>query len=404
MSESEAVIDCDLLIDGVADQPRHDAAVRVVDGRIAEIGDQGELTAERHHEHHALLPGLIDAHLHLSGYRSMNPMDWAVEDTATATARAVADLRRLVGAGFTAVRDVGSATGLGLRTAVQEGEVPGPRVYTSGRSISQTAGHGDSHFLPYEWVQGNDSGIGTLADGEAECRKEARKRIRDGVDLLKIMTTGGVLSEKDAPDQSQFTDEEIRAFTQEAERVGIPVASHAQGASGIKSALRNGVDTIEHGFYLDQECLDLFVEHDATFVPTLAIMHRIVTRGADHGVPEYGLRKSREASEAHYEAIERAYEADIPIALGTDFIGPELVPHGENALEAELFVEEIGMDEMDAVKAATSVAARAIGDDDIGTVEQGTAADLVGLGANPLEDISALREIETTYRDGAPAL
>jgi imidazolonepropionase-like amidohydrolase len=400
---SETVIDCDVLIDGVSDEPRHDAAVRVVDGRIAEIGDRGELVGDTHHEHHALLPGLIDAHLHLAGYRSMNPMEWAIEDTATATARAVADLRETVAAGFTAVRDVGSATGLGLRTAVEEGEIPGPRVYTSGRTISQTAGHGDSHFLPYDWVQ-DGAGIGTLADGEAECRKEARKRIRDGVDLLKIMTTGGVLSEKDAPDQSQFTDEEIRAFTQEAERVGIPVASHAQGAPGIKAALRNGVDTIEHGFYLDQECLDLFVEHDATFVPTLSIMHRIVTEGADHGVPEYGLRKSREASEAHYEAVERAYEAGIPIALGTDFIGPELVPHGENALEAELFVEEVGMAEMDAVKAATSVAARAIGDGDIGTVETGTAADLVGLGSNPLEDVSALRDVETTYRDGEPAL
>jgi len=405
MSEPEAVIDCDVLVDGVADEPRYDAAVRVVDGRIAEIGDRGELTAESHHEHPVLLPGLIDAHLHLAGYRSMNPMEWATTDTATATARAVADLRKTVAAGFTAVRDVGSATGLGLRTAVEEGEVPGPRVYTSGRTISQTAGHGDTHFLPYEWVEGSEGGgIGTLADGEAECRKEARKRIREGVDLLKIMTTGGVLSEKDAPDQSQFTDDEIRVFTQEAERVGIPVASHAQGAPGIKSALRNGVDTIEHGFYLDQECLDLFVEHDATFVPTLSIMHRIVTQGADHGVPEYGLRKSREASEAHYDAVRQAYDADIPIALGTDFIGPELVPHGENALEAELFVEEVGMDEMDAVKAATSVAARAIGDDDIGTVEPGTAADLVGLGANPLEDIGALREVETTYRDGAPAL
>jgi imidazolonepropionase-like amidohydrolase len=214
------------------------------------------------------------------------------------------------------------------------------------------------------------------------------------------MTTGGVLSEKDAPDQSQFTDEEIRAFTEEAHRVGIPVASHAQGAPGIKSALRNGVDTIEHGFYIDEECLELFEETGAVFVPTLSIMHRLVTEGADHGVPEYGLEKARNARDAHWDATRRAYEAGIPIALGTDFIGPDLVPHGMNAMEAELFVEEIGMSEHEAILAGTATAAKTVAADDIGTLEEGNYADFVAFEDSPLEDISNLREPDTVYKGG----
>ena len=395
------VIDADQLVTGRDEPPISDARVVIEDGRVSEVGPQEDIEAPEdadHASHEYVVPGLIDAHLHLFGSRSMDPMQWVVESSELGTARATADLRDIVGAGFTAVRDVGSSTGLALRQAVSEGVIPGPRIYTSGGAISQTAGHGDAHYLPYEWVTDQDGT--TLADGGDECRKTARKRIREGVDLLKIMTTGGVLSEKDAPDQSQFTDAEVAACTEEAHRVGIPVASHAQGAPGIKTALRNGVDTIEHGFYLDEECIELFEETGATFVPTLAIMHRIVTVGDEHGVPEYGLEKARNAYEAHLESVARAHEAGIPIATGTDFLGPELVPHGENALELELLVEEVGMDEHEVLQSATRVAARTVPDDDLGTLEAGNHADLVALGADPLADISAVREIEQVYKGG----
>nr|WP_276303760.1 amidohydrolase family protein [Halomarina sp. PSR21] len=281
-------VDCGTLVDGIADEPRYDARVVIEDGRVAAVGprDEVEAVGERV-EHDVVIPGLVDAHVHLAGVRTMSPMDWAREDVATMTARATADLRRLLAAGFTSVRDVGSAAGLGLRTAVSEGVIPGPRIHTSGRAFSQTGGHGDSHFLPYEWSRSR-AGLSEIVDGPDECRKGARRRIRDGVDCIKIMATGGVLSEKDAPDQSQYTAAEIRAFAEEAHRVGIPVAAHAQGAPGIKNALRNGVDTVEHGFYVDDEAIDLLLETDATFVPTLSIVHRIVAEGADHGMPEWG--------------------------------------------------------------------------------------------------------------------
>ena len=398
------VIHCGTLVDGVREKPIADGRVLIEDGRVVEAGPAGEVDVPDDaepidHSQETVIPGLIDAHLHLFGRRSMDPFDWLKESSELGTARATADLRTLLQSGFTSVRDVGSETGLALRAAVDDGTIPGPRVFTSWRSVSQTGGHGDSHYLPYEWAV-SDAGGGGLADGADECRKEARKRIREGVDLIKIMTTGGVLSEKDAPDQSQFTDEEIQAFTEEAHRVGIPVASHAQGASGIKSALRNGVDTIEHGFYIDDECLELFEETGAIFVPTLSIMHRLVTEGSDHGVPEYGLEKAREARDAHWDATRRAYEAGIPIALGTDFLGPDLVPHGMNALEAELFVEEVGMNEHEAILAGTATAAKTVADDDIGTLESGNHADLVAFDACPLSDIGNLHEPSAVYKGG----
>ncbi|MFB6126614.1 MAG: amidohydrolase family protein [Halolamina sp.] len=400
----ETVVDCGTLVDGRS-EPLADARLLVDDGEVVAVGPQ-ESVADPDgatyvdHGDATVTPGLIDAHLHLFGSRSMDPFEWLRESSELGAARATADLRKLVDAGFTAVRDVGSATGLALREAVADGTVPGPRVFTSGRSISQTGGHGDAHYLPYEWATDPEAGGSTLADGPAECRKEARKRIRQGVDCVKIMTTGGVLSEKDAPDQSQFTDEEIRAFTQEAHRVDVPVASHAQGAPGVKAALRNGVDTIEHGFYLDEECFRLFEETGAVLVPTLAIMHRLVTEGEDHGVPEYGLEKAAEARDAHFESARRAYEAGIPIALGTDFLGPELVPHGRNALEAELFVEEVGMTEREAIEAGTRVAAETLPENDLGTLVEGARADFVAFADDPLADISALREPAAVYKNG----
>lgn len=398
--------DCGTLIDGIADEPIDDARILVEDGTITAVGGQDELAvpedADRvDHTDAVVIPGLIDAHLHLFGSRSVDPFTRVTEGhrDALRAARATADLEAIIEAGFTAVRDVGSSVAIGLRDAVEEGEIPGPRIYTSGPALSQTAGHGDAHYLPYKWVDDNDD-LSSLADGPAECRKEARKRIREGVDLIKIMTTGGVMSEKDSPQQSQFTDAEIQAFTEEAHRVDIPVASHAQGAPGIKSALENGVDTIEHGFHLDDEALELMLETDATFVPTLSIMWRLTEYGEDYDVPEWGLRKANEAREHHFEAVDRAVEAGVPVAAGTDFLGPDLVPHGENALELELFVEECGFDEMAAIQSATSVAARTVADDQLGSIQPGKYADLVALGADPLENISAVREIETVYKGG----
>jgi imidazolonepropionase-like amidohydrolase len=404
MSEKSAIV-CGTLIDGLSDEPRSDTVVVCEGDRIVEVTPQEEFDANGaevvDHSGETVLPGLIDAHLHLKGWPSMDQSDYLSYDVAAGAARATVHLEQLLEAGFTTVRDVDSRTGLGLRTAVEEGAIRGPEIHTSHRAIYQTGGHGDAHFLPYEWVKEWNPYDPALCDGVDECRKEARKRIRDGVDLIKIGTTGGVLSEKDHPGQSQMTDDEIAAVTQEAHRVGIPVAAHAQGAEGIKNALRNGVDTIEHGIYIDDEGIEMLLETDGVLVPTLAIVDRICEHGVDHGIPEFGLKKAREAREAHFDAVRRADAAGVTIALGTDFVGPDLVPHGENADEAVLYVEECGMDPMDAIKAATSEAAKALKQQDVGAIEPGRAANLVALEADPLSDIRALTDsIGTVYKHG----
>lgn len=399
------VFDVARLVDGQRDEAVDDARLVVEDdGTIAAVGPRESVDAPPDSEHvefpdRTIVPGFVDAHVHLQGARSMDVADWTTTPDSLAAARATADLRKLASAGFTSVRDLGSTVGLGLRGAVASGEVSGPRVFTSGRAISQTGGHGDVHGLPREWVA-DGTPLSTLADGAAECRREARKRVRDGVDCLKIMTTGGVLSERDSPDRRQFTDDEIAAMTQEADRAGVDVAAHAQGSAGIEAALRNGASTIEHGFYLDDDCVSLLKECGGTFVPTLSIMYRITERGGDHGVPEWALEKAREARAAHVEAVERAYEANTAIAAGTDFMGPELVPHGENALEMELLVDEIGFSEMEAIQAGTRVAARTLPRNDVGTLTEGARADFAVLEDDPLADISAVRRVEETYVDG----
>ena len=394
-------VDCGTLVDGTG-EVIEDARLRVEDGAVAEAGPREDVAADGDRVDHSgevVVPGFVDAHVHLQGLRTMDPTDWVLADDAECAARATVDCRRLLEAGFTSVRDLGSTVALGVRDAIADGEVPGPRIYTSGRAISQTGGHGDAHFLPHEWAGESGLGIATLADGEAECRKTARERLRNGVDCLKIMTTGGVLSEQDEPDHRQFTDAEIRALVEEAHRADRQVASHAQGAAGVTAALKNGVDTIEHGFHLDDEAVDLLVETDATLVPTLSIMFRIVEEGADHGVPEYGLRKSRDAFEAHVESTRRAHAAGVHVATGTDFLGAPLVPHGENALEMELLVEEIGLSPLEAIEAATGVAARTV-PDHVGDLRPGAHADFVALDNDPRDGIEAVRQVAAVYKGG----
>lgn len=404
------VLDVGRLIDGTGSGAIRDARVRIDDeGLIDAVGPAESVSVpddavRTSYPDATVIPGLIDAHLHLQGSRSMNPMDWVLESDGLGAARATMDLRKLLRSGFTSVRDLGSTTGIPLKRAVSAGDIPGPRIFTSGPSISQTGGHGDSHFLPLSWAEEAGLSISTLADGPAECRKAARANIREGVDVIKIMTTGGVLSERDEPTQSQFTDAEVQAMVEEAHRVGIPVASHAQGTPGIVRALENGVDTIEHAFFLDDQTIDLLLETEATLVPTLAIMHRIVEMGEEHGVPDHGVRKAEAAFEAHVESTRAAADAGVPIALGTDFLGPELVPHGENALEAELLVEKIGLSEEAAIEAGTRVAAKTVPASDIGTLEPGNQADMVVLEEDPLADIEALRDVRATYKGGEAVL
>ena len=223
---------------------------------------------------------------------------------------------------------VGSPNAIFLRNAVEEGSIPGPRIVTCGAIITQTAGHGDlAHFLPIEWIK--ERGIGRIADGVGECRKAAREQLRLGANFIKMCTTGGVMSEKDQATSSQFSMEEIKAIVEEAHSADVKAASHAQGTQGIKNALAAGVDTIEHGFYIDDEIIDTMLAQQSFLVPCLSIVEAIVNKGKEAGVPEVSLSKARQAQEAHLRSFEKACHAQIPIACGCDYLSDPMGPNGE---------------------------------------------------------------------------
>ncbi len=338
-----------------------------------------------------IMPGLIDAHLHLLGIRSMQPVQWAIERPALRAVRATADVLKLIEAGFTSVRCAGSDVSVYIKKAISEGNISGPRIVAANRIISQTGGPGDTHELPLEWAMGLNA-FGRIADGVDECRRAAREQIREGADVIKICTTGGVLSKEDTPTQAQLVEEEIAAIAIEARRVGIKVMAHAHSPKGIQNAIRNGANTIEHGTFLNDETISLMHQFNTILVPTLAIADAVYNKGVEGGVTEYGLQKAKAVYEEHIKSIKKAYKGGVKIALGTDFCGPNLIPHGKNAIELSLLVNKIGMSPMEAIMAATKIGAEALGlERDIGTLEEGKKADLLIINGNPLENIEVLQ-------------
>lgn len=350
-----------------------------------------------------LLPGLIDAHVHFTGLRTYNPAEAVVVPQDLRVLRAAQDAQRAVLSGFTTLRDCGGTIALSLRRAVAEGTVPGPRIVASGRPICQTGGHCDVHYLPLEEVVKRGSAL--LCDSPWECRKAARVALRDGADFIKVMTSGGVGSEKDDPRQPQMSVEEVKAVVEEARRVGKRVASHAQGAEGVKIAVLGGVNSIEHGYFLDEESIELMKERGVYYVPTLCLVevYKKTLENPPPGIPEWRLRKQEECVDHMPQSFRAAYRAGVKIATGTDYYGPPLRAFGDHADEPISMVR-YGMSPVDALVAATKNAAECLGLNDVGVVEKGRVADLVGVIGDPEVDIEALRRVAFVMKEGSIVL
>jgi imidazolonepropionase-like amidohydrolase len=376
-------------------------SVVVDDGKIVDVGSVGSVEVPKDAEvidlgGMYLLPGLIDAHLHLVGMRTG---DFVKEPLLTPyetfVARVVKDLEELIYSGFTTVGDAGSLIAVKVKQAVNEGTIVGPRIVAAGLTLSPTFGHGDTHYLPIEYVDFRTTRKLTplaslICDGVDECRKAARYALREDADFIKIMATGGVLSQKDRPEYRQFTLEEIKAIVDEARAAGRFVHAHAQGTEGIKNAILGGVKVIAHAIYIDEECSALAKDLDVVVVPTLSIVDRILAIGSKIGIPEWGLKKAEEAYKAHISNIRKAYKLGVKIATGTDFCGGPL-RMGDNALEIKLLVEKVGMEPKEALIAATRVAAEAVGlKDKVGTIEKGKIADLIAVSGDPLSNLDIL--------------
>ena len=398
------------VLDGNGGAPIEKGAVVLEDDRIRLVCRQNQLpddpTAEVYElEDGTIMPGLIDAHVHM-GWGSATAVDWISMTPQLSMARALRDMAQLRQQGYTAFRDLGSDVLL-MRPAVAEGLLDVPRIFGAGRIISQIGGHGDVYQkLSLEASQRAYSPA-FIVNGVDEVRRACRINARNGADLIKIMTTGGVFSQGDkATPHSHFSQEEIRAAVEEAENMGSYVSTHAQATRGIKMALKNGVKCIEHGFYLDEECIELMVKNDCYLVPTLAIMHasKLYFQGKE-GVLPYLKEKTEKSYEAHYRSLEMARKAHITVGVGCDFLGDAAFgcPYSEATLELERLCVA-GYTPMEVITMATKVNARLLQmEDQLGTLETGKLADVLLVEGRPDEDIRVLRRsdhVKLVVQDG----
>ena len=377
------------LIDGSGTQPVRGKAVVVEGARIAAVVEERAAppgTALRL-DGLTLLPGLINAHVHLCLGGEPDPVTRLREEPLTLTAVKMAvRARETVEAGVTTVRDLGGReyAEFAVRRAVGEGLIPGPRIIAAGRGICMTGGHG--------WWFGRE------ADGPDDVRRAVREQLKAGADVIKIFATGGVMTPGVEPGSAQLTLEEVRAAIEEATKAGRRVAAHAQGSQGIANCIEAGITSIEHGIFLTEELVARMKREGIALVPTLIAPYQIA-HGVAAGIPEFMVRKSQAVMPSHVASFQLAVKAGVPVAAGTD-AGTPLNPHGSMVPELELMVKH-GMTPLDAIRSATAVAANVLGlGAEVGQVAPGFAADLVAVGGNPLERIEALADIRLVIANG----
>jgi imidazolonepropionase-like amidohydrolase len=387
------------LIDGTGSAPLTDAAVLVKDNVIQDVGHVNSLrlpdaqTVEIDAGGGYILPGMIDTHVHVM-LEGVNVVRDMVTPFSMRFYNSVKYLKNTVDAGITSVRDAGGADA-GVKQAVESGVIVGPRMQISISVLTITGGHGDGWMrsgMEYDLFMSYPGFPSCRVDGVEDCRRKVREVLRAGADIIKICSTGGVLSPTDHPEFTQFSPEELEVIVREAAyRRGVKVMSHAQGAEGVKNAIRAGVHSIEHGIFLDDEAIELMLKHGTFLVPTLLAPIAVLEAGEKGGMPEYGVRKARETVEIHSESISRAHKAGVRIAMGTD---AGVMPHGTNLRELGLMVN-IGMTPMETIVATTRKAAECLGwEDRVGTIQSGKLADIILVKTNPLQDVRSLENVD----------
>lgn len=345
-----------------------------------------------------VMPGMIDSHVHLR--MEWNPnirLDGVTQEAGDVAFNAAVNARKTLMAGFTAVQDVGGPKEIfALRRAVNAGKIPGPHIKASGPGISATGGHGDAHGYREDILALYKSK--TICDGADDCRRAVRAAVKGGADVIKITATGGVLSNTNAGTGQQFFDDELVAIVETAKKMGRRVTAHAHGKTGIESALKAGVKSIEHGTYLDRNTARLFKKYDATLVPTVLAGMTVVDWAENHNfLPPNSAKKALEVGPQMQDMLRIAWNNGVKVAFGTD---TGVSRHGDNAQEFTYMIKA-GMSEMDAIKAATIVAAEHIRmDDKIGTLEAGKYADLIAVNGNPLQNIEELLDVDFVMKGG----
>lgn len=352
--------------------------------------------------HSTVLPGLIDCHTHLQARADRYNEIYKFKDTPFSNAFfAVGNARRTLEAGFTTVRDVGSKPFLAvdLRNAINEGFIVGPRVVASGPGISITGGHGDlNNFSPQTqvWMFPEERDF-KIADGVDQVRHVVRAQVKYGVDVIKILATGGVLSKGDSPGAPQYTFDELKAAAEEAHHAGRKIAAHAHGTEGIKNSILAGIDSIEHASLIDDEGIRLAKEHGTYLVMDIYNDDYLLNEAKKFGLPAENLEKEKTVGRLQRENFAKAVKAGAKMAFGTD---AGVYPHGDNARQF-FYMVKFGMTPAQAIRAATSNAADLIGrSKDVGTIEPGKYADIIAVDSDPLADVRALEHVSFVMKGG----
>jgi imidazolonepropionase-like amidohydrolase len=387
-----------LVFDGTGAPPA-EAEVLIEGGRIVEVGtgldgDEAVDVGGRH-----LLPGLFDCHTHVT-LTSVDLMGILQAPFSYRFFQTVQNLAATLRAGITTVRDAAGADA-GVKRAVADGLVPGPRLQISVTLLSQTGGHGDGWFPSGQTLDfwpvypGMPDG---LVDGPEAMRRKVRELVRAGADVIKVATSGGVLSPTDDPRHAHFRDDELTALVTEAAAAGRWVMAHAQGADGIKAAVRAGVRSIEHGIYLDDEAIGLMLDRGTWLVPTLVAPRGVLAAAAAGvAIPEAAQRKAAEVAEVHADSFRRAVAAGVKVAMGTD---SGITAHGRNLAELELMAKG-GMGPAEVLAATTSGAAELLGvAGELGTLEAGKRADVVVVDGDPFELATLGDRVAAVIQDG----
>jgi len=409
-----SVIDCARLLDPAAGKMLGETTLVIEDGRIKEM-HAGAVDREPYRKAASAsgqpfqyvripdgtcMPGLIDSHTHLTMQFSkstysdkfrLDPADHAIRGTVYA--------KRTLLAGFTTVRNLGDDdnASIALRNAVNAGLVPGPRIFTAGKFIGTTGGHADP-TNGFRWdLQGDPGPKDGIINSPADAWKAVRQHYKDGADLIKIMPSGGVLDESSSSENPQMTLEEIKAVVDAAHDYGFTVAAHAHGAEAIRRAVLGGVDSIEHGTFMDANDMKLMKEHGTWYVPTIIAGQYVMEKAEQGWYPPQVARKAEEVGPVIMATAGKAYKAGVKIAFGTD---AGVYPHGDNAKEFAYMVQA-GMPPMFVLQAATTHAAELLHkQDQLGRIAVGRSADVIAVPGNPLEDIGVMQHVNFVMKDG----
>ena len=401
------VIKAGRLFDGTGDAYRSGQVVVIEADRITAVGPAGQVKEPEGAvvidlSEATLLPGLIDAHTHIGSRADRYEEIAKFKDTPFQSAfAAVKHAKTTLESGFTTIRDLGGRPFLAvdLRTSIDEGFIPGPRVVASGPGISITGGHGDlNNYSPQVRItMFPEERDFKIADGVDQVRHVVRAQLKHGVDVIKIHASGGVLSRGDSPGAPQFTVDELRAAVEEAHAAGRKVAAHAHGAQGIKNAVIAGVDSIEHGSLIDDEGIALLIKHGTWLVADIYNDDYILGRAREFHIPEEFIEKEKKLGQLQRDNFAKAVKAGVKVAFGTD---AGVYPHGENARQFAYMVK-YGLTPARAIRAATSDAALLLGrPNDIGRIAPGYYADLIAVTADPLEDVNALLKVGFVMKGG----